>query len=115
MSQAYTLQFILVAVVVISSCATTQVLPEGTKFNQANLEGYFNEGDQVKVTTVDGEDYRFMISSITNTYLEGNSVKVPYSIITKIELNKDYGLPIIGLGLSFLAFIVGLGASGMLF
>ncbi len=105
MSQAYILQFILVAAVVISSCVTTQVLPEGTKFNQLNLERYFNEGDQVKVTTVDGEHYRFMISSIDDTYLEGNSVKVPYSIIIKIELNKDYGLPIIGVGLSLVALL----------
>jgi len=101
--------FLLATIAAISSCATIQVLPEGTGINQANLERYFNDGDQVKVTTVDGEDYKFMISSIEDTYLEGNSVKVPYSVIIQIESYKDYGLPLIGVGLALLVLFVGLG------
>jgi len=38
MSQVYISQFILVAAIAISSCATTQVMPEGTGINQVNLE-----------------------------------------------------------------------------
>jgi len=63
-----------------------QTIPRTVAINRANLGRYFNQGDKIKVTTHDGFTYKFKIVSIEETYIVGNNIRVPYSVIENIEL-----------------------------
>lgn len=78
----------VLALVLVLSCKSSAVVPEGTTINQANLELLLKPGDQVKVTGKDGSVYRFNITSIQDTYFEGSEIKVPYSQV--VTLHRIY-------------------------
>ena len=80
---------LLGTVMVNFGCTSTRVLTQD-EISQTNLGEYLNVGDRVKVTTDDGNVYRFNIFSIEASYLEGSgasgAIKVPYSRIEEIAI-----------------------------
>jgi len=91
--------FILLTIFGFFSCRTTQVLPTETEINQLILQKYFNTGDNVSVTTIDGNNYRFNIEAFEETKLSGTHNKIPYALIDDIKLYQDLSLAVVGIGL----------------
>jgi len=80
---------------VYSSCTSTKLLID-REINQENLSSQLNNGDQIKVTTIENKVLRMNISSFENTYIaghEGSKIEtVQYAQIDVIELKKVDGV-----------------------
>jgi hypothetical protein len=62
------------------------------------------QGNRVRITTLDGKQYKFKVVSISDTYIEGQNIKIAAQDVAKVEkLQFSTVRTVILVGLIFLS------------
>jgi len=100
---------------VITGCTTLRPVQLSTEALQRNIAaGYLvKPGDRVQITTMDGKQHKFKVSSIADGTIKGKDVEIPIKDISQVEkrtfsIGKTSGLAGGIFGVLFTAALIAL-------
>lgn len=104
----------LIVILILTGCTSMKPveLPPDQLQNRISAGEIINEGDKVRVVTVDGKKQKFEVTAITDKSIVGNDIEIPIVDIVAVETNQysDVKSGTLMLG-SFAVVIVGLLAA----
>lgn len=75
----------LLMLLALAGCASTRELET---VNAENVIAAVDRGDEVKITALNGFEYRFVVTKITNKALYGSDERVLYSEMKTVAVKK---------------------------
>jgi len=84
---------VLVAILILAGCTTMKPveMTADQLHDRISTGSVLNEGDMVKIVTIDGNTHKFRISAITEASIIGEDIEVPIADIVAIETKEFSG------------------------